>query len=97
MSKDAQNKTKAGLMGFMKNFMQSCSFEAASLRAQFRHVRHKRGAGQITIHDEDDDKVMQLWIRVQGSNAEKDQQPWASAEFIAAKRLRFLTWMLGLP
>ena len=44
----------------------SCSFEAADLRAQFRHVRHKGG---------DDDEVMQLWIHGQGSNAERTNSP----------------------
>ena len=53
----------------------SCSFEAADLRAQFRHVRHKGGAGRIPIHDEDDDEVMQLWIHGQGSNAERTNSP----------------------
>jgi hypothetical protein len=44
----------------------SCSFEAADLRAQFRHVRHKGGAGRIPIHDEDDDEVINFGSMAKG-------------------------------
>jgi hypothetical protein len=44
-------------------------FLAGWLRAQFWYILHKGGAGRIPIHDEDDDEIMQLWIRGQGPNA----------------------------
>jgi len=109
MSKDAQNKTKAGLMGFMENFMQTKPDQKFlcvwTYHVPSKQLVYEHNFDMFVTKEVLDEFPFMMKMMMKSCNfgsvakGPMPKGPTALGEcrIHCGQMLRFLTWMLGLP